>query len=49
MEIVEMRKQIIIEEELDSFVNKNSFLSLNKRPYCVEKINEIGMYVTKGT
>ena len=38
-----MRKQIMIDEELLSFVNKNSFLSFNKRPYWVEKINEIGM------
>tara|TARA_B100000401_G_C52502520_1_gene575702 strand:+ start:131 stop:265 length:135 start_codon:yes stop_codon:yes gene_type:complete len=44
-----MRKQTIIEEELLSFVNKNSLLSLNKRPYCVEKINEISKYVIKGT
>ena len=43
MDIVEMRKQIIIDVELLSFVKKNSFLSFNKRPYWVEKINEMGM------
>ena len=47
--IVEIRKEIIIELELLSLVNKNSFLSFNKRPYCAEKINETGMYITRGT
>jgi len=40
---VEIKKHIIIEEELLSFVNKNSFLSFNKRPYWAEKINETGI------
>ena len=43
MEIVEIRKLNIIEVELLSLVNKNSFLSFNKRPYWVEKINEMGI------
>ena len=43
MENVEIKKQIIIEAELLILVNKYSFLSFNKRPYCVEKTKEIGM------